>query len=115
LGGRGRRISEFKASLVYRVSSRTARAIQKKRGGSLPRLSRGLEKGGALAFEEGGGGRGKRRRRRKKEEAAALGWAEALSPELSALSMLFELGCLLTKAIFRKRVLCPMSCPGNIA
>jgi hypothetical protein len=25
-GGRGRRISEFKASLVYRVSSRTARA-----------------------------------------------------------------------------------------
>jgi hypothetical protein len=29
LGGRGRRISEFKASLVYKVSSRTARAIQK--------------------------------------------------------------------------------------
>jgi hypothetical protein len=28
-GGRGRRISEFKASLVYRVSSRTARAIQR--------------------------------------------------------------------------------------
>jgi hypothetical protein len=27
LGGRGRRISEFKASLVYKVSSRTARAI----------------------------------------------------------------------------------------
>jgi hypothetical protein len=27
LGGRGRRISEFEASLVYRVSSRTARAI----------------------------------------------------------------------------------------
>jgi hypothetical protein len=30
LGGRGRRISEFEASLVYRVSSRTARATQKK-------------------------------------------------------------------------------------
>jgi hypothetical protein len=30
LGGRGRRISEFKASLVYRVSSRTARATQRK-------------------------------------------------------------------------------------
>jgi ABC-type nickel/cobalt efflux system permease component RcnA len=30
LGGRGRRISEFKASLVYRVSSRTARAAQRK-------------------------------------------------------------------------------------
>jgi hypothetical protein len=27
LGGRGRQISEFKASLVYKVSSRTARAI----------------------------------------------------------------------------------------
>jgi hypothetical protein len=29
LGGRGRQISEFMASLVYRVSSRTARAIQR--------------------------------------------------------------------------------------
>jgi hypothetical protein len=29
LGGRGRWISEFEASLVYRVSSRTARAMQK--------------------------------------------------------------------------------------
>jgi hypothetical protein len=29
LGGRGRWISEFKASLVYKVSSRTARATQK--------------------------------------------------------------------------------------
>jgi hypothetical protein len=28
LGGRGRRISEFEASLVYRVSSRTAKAAQ---------------------------------------------------------------------------------------
>jgi hypothetical protein len=28
LGGRGRWISEFKASLVYKVSSRTARATQ---------------------------------------------------------------------------------------
>jgi hypothetical protein len=39
LGGRGRQISELKASLVYRVSSRKAKAIQrnllfkKKRGG----------------------------------------------------------------------------------
>jgi hypothetical protein len=30
LGGRGRQISEFEASLVYRVSSRTARAKQRK-------------------------------------------------------------------------------------
>jgi hypothetical protein len=29
LGGRSRRISEFETSLVYRVSSRTARAIQR--------------------------------------------------------------------------------------
>jgi hypothetical protein len=29
LGGRGRVISEFEASLVYRVSSRTARATQR--------------------------------------------------------------------------------------
>jgi hypothetical protein len=29
LGGRGRQISEFKTSLVYRVSSRTARATQR--------------------------------------------------------------------------------------
>jgi hypothetical protein len=29
LGGRGRRIPEFEASLVYKVSFRTARAIQR--------------------------------------------------------------------------------------
>jgi len=29
LGGRGRRISEFEASLVYRVSSRTTKATQR--------------------------------------------------------------------------------------
>jgi hypothetical protein len=29
LGGRGRQISEFEASLVYRVSFRTARTIQR--------------------------------------------------------------------------------------
>jgi hypothetical protein len=29
LGGRGRQISEFKASLVYKVSSRIARATQR--------------------------------------------------------------------------------------
>jgi hypothetical protein len=29
LGGRGKQISEFEANLVYRVSSRTARAIQR--------------------------------------------------------------------------------------
>jgi hypothetical protein len=29
LGGRGKQISEFEASLVYKVSSKTARAIQR--------------------------------------------------------------------------------------
>jgi hypothetical protein len=29
LGGRGRQVSEFKASLGYKVSSRTARAMQR--------------------------------------------------------------------------------------
>jgi hypothetical protein len=29
LGGRGRQISEFKASLFYRVTSRIARAVQR--------------------------------------------------------------------------------------
>jgi hypothetical protein len=29
LGGRGRRISEYEASLLYKVSSRTARATQR--------------------------------------------------------------------------------------
>jgi hypothetical protein len=29
LGGRGRRISEFEVNLIYKVSSRTARAIQR--------------------------------------------------------------------------------------
>jgi hypothetical protein len=31
LGGRGKQVSEFEASLVYRVSSRTARATQRKK------------------------------------------------------------------------------------
>ena len=51
LGGRGRQISEFKASQVYKVSSRTARAIQrnpisknknknkKERGGKLSQVT----------------------------------------------------------------------------
>jgi hypothetical protein len=50
-GGRGRRISEFEVSLVYRVSSRTARATQR---------------------NPVWGGRGGRGRRRKKETAFKL-------------------------------------------
>jgi hypothetical protein len=36
LGGRGRWISEFEASLVYKVSSRTARAIQRNPVSKIP-------------------------------------------------------------------------------
>jgi hypothetical protein len=40
LGGRGRRISEFKASLVFRVSSRTARTIQKNPVSKKPKINK---------------------------------------------------------------------------
>jgi hypothetical protein len=49
LGGRGRRISEFKASLVYKVSSRTARAIQRN-----PVSKKKEKKEEFLEFEPGG-------------------------------------------------------------
>jgi hypothetical protein len=38
LGGRGRRISEFEASLVYKVSSRTARATQRNPVSKKPKI-----------------------------------------------------------------------------
>jgi hypothetical protein len=37
LGGRGRQISEFEASLVYKVSSRTARATQRNPASKKPK------------------------------------------------------------------------------
>jgi hypothetical protein len=48
LGGRGRRISEFEASLVYRVSSKIARATQLHR----ETLSRKKKKGGVEKGKE---------------------------------------------------------------
>jgi hypothetical protein len=62
LGGRGRWISEFESSLVYRVSSRTARATQKN-----PVLKKER----------------KRKRKKKKEKKSktkswALGWRNGL-------------------------------------
>jgi hypothetical protein len=36
LGGKGRQISEFKASLVYKVSSKSARATQRNSGKTKP-------------------------------------------------------------------------------
>jgi hypothetical protein len=39
LGGRGRQISEFEASLAYKVSSRTARATQKNKNSNKKRTN----------------------------------------------------------------------------
>ena len=64
MGGRDRRISEFNASLVYRVSFRTARITQRN---SVP------EK------EKREGGREGRRKQRKKKSATYRG---DLSPPL---------------------------------
>jgi hypothetical protein len=58
LGGRGRRISEFEVSLVYKVSSRTARAIQRN-----PVLKKKKER----KKERGGGGEREREKEKKKE------------------------------------------------
>jgi hypothetical protein len=44
LGGRGRQISEFEASLVYRVSSRTATAIQRNPVSKKPKRKKKKEK-----------------------------------------------------------------------
>jgi hypothetical protein len=63
LGGRGRWISEFNVSLVYRVSSRTARATQRnpvyKKNQKKEKEKEGR---GEEAGEGGGGGGGGGRR-----------------------------------------------------
>jgi hypothetical protein len=43
LGGSGRLISEFEASLVYKVSSRTARAAQRNPVSEKPKPTKGKE------------------------------------------------------------------------
>ena len=63
MGGRGREISEFKASLVYRVSSRTVRATQrnpvsktkkkKKKGGGQGTSRRNGMRNNQVADQEG--------------------------------------------------------------
>jgi hypothetical protein len=60
LGGRGRWSSEFEASLVYKVISRTARG--KGRGKERERERRGEGR------ERGGEGEGKRERKREREK-----------------------------------------------
>jgi hypothetical protein len=65
LGGRGRQISEFKASLVYRVSSRTANTTQRNP------VSKSLKK----------------TKEKKKEYSIPVhvgGWAQPFPPFLSA-------------------------------
>jgi hypothetical protein len=63
LGGRGRRISKFEASLVYRVSSRTARFTQRnpvsknqKKKKKEREREREREEGGGRGGGGGGGG-----------------------------------------------------------
>jgi hypothetical protein len=70
LGGRGRRISEFEASLVYRVSSRTARAAQRNPISKNQKEEEGEGGGGGGEEEEE---RKKRRKRRGKKEEEG-GW-----------------------------------------
>jgi hypothetical protein len=50
LGGRGRQISEFEASLGYRVSSRIARAIQRNPVSKKPKKKKKKKKIGLLFF-----------------------------------------------------------------
>jgi hypothetical protein len=56
LGGRGRWISEFKASLVYRVSSRTARATQRNPASKEKKKKKKEEEEGEGEGEEGDSG-----------------------------------------------------------
>jgi hypothetical protein len=58
LGGRGRWISEFKASLVYRMSSRTATATQRNPVSKKPKKGGGGGGGGGRRGGRGGGGGG---------------------------------------------------------
>jgi hypothetical protein len=57
LGGRGRQISEFEASLVYRLSSRTARAAQRNPVSKNKKKKIGV---GLLLGNETGSGMGQR-------------------------------------------------------
>ena len=80
--GRGRRISEFEASLVYKVSSRTARVIQRnpvseKRKG---KERKGKERKGK---ERKGKEKGKERKGNRKGGRKGLGLAVSGSLELS--------------------------------
>jgi hypothetical protein len=62
LGGRGRQISEFEASLVYRVSSRTAKATQRNP------VSKKTKKRKKKKEKEGKGKEKKRKEKKRKEK-----------------------------------------------
>jgi hypothetical protein len=64
LGGRGRWISEFEASLVYRVSPRTARAIQRNPVSKNKQTNKQTKQHNNNNKEEEGGGGGRRGGRR---------------------------------------------------
>jgi hypothetical protein len=66
LGGRGRRISEFEASLVYRVTSRKARATQRNPV-SKKEKKKGRKEGRKGGREGGREGERERERERKKQ------------------------------------------------
>ena len=76
MGGRGRQISEFKASLVYRVSSRTARTTQRNPVSKNKKQNQRKKK------------RKKRRKKKKKREReqaskqAGWWWCRPLIPAL---------------------------------
>jgi hypothetical protein len=62
LGGRSKQISEFEASLVYIVSSRTARAIQKNLVSKKKKKEEGRQ-AGKKRKEKGGRGQGRGEKR----------------------------------------------------
>jgi hypothetical protein len=66
LGDRGRWISEFEASLVYRVSSRTARAIQRNPVSGKKRKKRKKER--REKERKGKERKGKERKEKKRKE-----------------------------------------------
>jgi hypothetical protein len=70
LGGRGRQISEFEASLVCKVSSRTARAIQRNPVSQIQKKKKGKGKGTERKGKKRKGKerKGKKRKGRKEKK-----------------------------------------------
>jgi hypothetical protein len=72
LGGRGRRISEFEASLVYRVSSRTARTAQRNPVSKKPKEEKRKEKEKEKEKEKKRKEKKKKKRKEKKRKFTHL-------------------------------------------